>query len=71
MCSVTSVRYGELRQQVTATLREMQHLQTTAFMQDGAPPRIWRQVKEQIHANFCKNHVISRGFPDAWHPCTL
>ena len=37
------------------------------FMQDGAPPHIYRPVK-QLLTNFFGPRIISRHFPDQWPP---
>ncbi|GFX11381.1 uncharacterized protein TNCV_2804421 [Trichonephila clavipes] len=63
-CSVTSPRYSELpKQQVIPALYERQRLQTNIFMQDGATPRIRRQIKALLSANFGDNRVNIQIFP--------
>ena len=42
-------------------------METTVFMQDGAPPHIGRSVKELLRATF-GDRVISRHFEDPWPP---
>ena len=51
-----------LQQYVIPALRQRQFLETTVFMQYGAPPHIARQVTALLRTHFGDERVISRGF---------
>ncbi|GBO22048.1 hypothetical protein AVEN_157002-1 [Araneus ventricosus] len=65
-----------LRVPVTATFFRTSHfclterdcLDTSVFMQDGAPPHIARAVHGLLLDHFGDDRVISRIFPIAWSP---
>lgn len=68
-CSITGTRYCDLLQQkVIPALQDRQHLQTTVFMQDGAPPHIARPVTALLRDHFGDDRIISRSFPTTWPP---
>ena len=68
-CSITDSRYCNLFQKyVIPALRQRQCLETTVFLQDGAPSPIAQQVTALCRAHFGDERVISRGFPTAWPP---
>ncbi|GBN26490.1 hypothetical protein AVEN_61563-1 [Araneus ventricosus] len=68
-CSITAARYCELlQQQVIPALQERECLETTVFMQDGAPPHIARSVQVLLRALFGDDRVISGSFQTAWLP---
>ncbi|GBN71924.1 hypothetical protein AVEN_250459-1 [Araneus ventricosus] len=41
---------------------------STIFMQDGAPPHIATAVKQLLNLHFGNDRIISRHFPTAWPP---
>ena len=66
-CTVMSARYENiLMQHVIPTLQERNCVETTVFMQDGAPPYIGRQVQRELHETFTDERIISRSFPNPW-----
>lgn len=68
-CSVTGTSYSAmLREQLIPALQERNCLETTVFMQDGAPPHIAKEVKKLLRDTFGADRLISRGFDNAWPP---
>lgn len=68
-CSVNGTRYCDLlRQHVIPALRERGALDSTVFMQDGAPPHIANVVTRLLRNTFGENRIISRSFQNAWPP---
>ncbi|KFM63988.1 hypothetical protein X975_27038, partial [Stegodyphus mimosarum] len=56
-----------LQQQVILALQEREYLETTVFIQEGAPSHIARQALLCAHFG---DQVILRSFPIAWLPCS-
>lgn len=68
-CSVNADRYAAmLRNFVVPQLQQRGCLDSTTFMQDGAPPHIGRQVQRLLREHFSDSRIISRAFPTAWPP---
>ncbi|GFU63651.1 uncharacterized protein TNCV_4588561 [Trichonephila clavipes] len=58
-CSVTGTSYGTmLRGQLIRALQERHCLETTIFMQDGAPPHIAKPVKKLLHDTFGEDRAV-------------
>ena len=70
-CTVTGKRYEALlRNHVLQALQQLQCVDRTIFMQDGAPPHIPTPVKQLLNAQFGDDRIISRHFPTTWPPCS-
>ena len=77
-CTVTPASYENiLMQRVIPALQEHNCVETTVFMQDGAPPHIGRQVC-RLCETFTDECIISKSFPNPWparspdlNPCDL
>lgn len=66
-CSVTALRYHHmLNSFVVPQLQQRQCLESTTFMQDGAPPHIGLCVQRILRQHFTDDRVISRSFPTPW-----
>ena len=67
--SITGLRFCNLLQEyVIFALCQRQSLETTLFMDDGAPPHNSRELTSLLRAHFGNEFVISRGFSTAWPP---
>lgn len=53
---------------VIPQLQQRNCIDSTIFMQDGAPPHIGRRVKDVLRQHFTDARVISRAFPMNWPP---
>ena len=60
---MTSVSYV---QRVIPALQERNCVETTVFMQDGAPPPIGRQVQRLLRETVTDERIISRNFTNPW-----
>lgn len=68
-CSVNSHRYADMLENfVIPHLQQRNCIDSTIFMQDGAPPHIGRRVKDVLRQHFTDARVISRAFPTIWPP---
>lgn len=68
-CTVTAARLESmLRCFVIPELQQRGILDTTVFMQDGAPPHIGRCVKQLLQQHFTNDRIVARHFPIAWPP---
>ncbi|GBM82438.1 hypothetical protein AVEN_229479-1 [Araneus ventricosus] len=68
-CSIIGQRYRDmLRDFLVSQLQQRACLQDIIFMQDGAPPRIDRRVKQLLRQHFTDARVMSRHFPTVWPP---
>ncbi|GBM36494.1 hypothetical protein AVEN_249684-1 [Araneus ventricosus] len=68
-CTVNGTRYESLlRNQLIPTLQQRGYMDSTIFMQDGAPTHIATPVKQLLNLNFGNDRIISRHFPTAWPP---
>ena len=64
-CTVTSASYENiLMQRVIPALQERNCIETTVFIQVGAPPHIGRQVQRLLRETFTDERIISRSFPN-------
>ncbi|GBM40785.1 hypothetical protein AVEN_80795-1 [Araneus ventricosus] len=57
-----------LRNQLIPALKQRLRVDSTIFMQDGAPPHIATPVKQLLNLHFRNNRISSRHFPTAWPP---
>lgn len=68
-CTVTAARYADMLQNFTIPqLQQRGCLDSTIFMQDGAPPHIGLRVQRVLRQHFSNSRMISRAFPTAWPP---
>ncbi|GBM21250.1 hypothetical protein AVEN_149842-1 [Araneus ventricosus] len=66
-CTVKGKCYESLlRNQLIPALQQRGCLDSTIFMQDGAPPHIATPVKKLLNLHFGKDRIISRPFATAW-----
>ena len=66
-CTATSASYENIvMQRVIPALQERNCVEATVFMQDGASPRISRQVKCLLLETFTDERIISRSLPTPW-----
>ena len=65
-CTVTSASYENiLMQHVIPAFQEPNCVETTVFMQDGAPAHIGHQIR-LLRETFTNERIISRSFPNPW-----
>ncbi|GBL88979.1 hypothetical protein AVEN_255144-1 [Araneus ventricosus] len=68
-CTVDGKRYESLlRNQLIPALQQRGCVDSTIFMQDGAPPHIATPVKQLLNLHFGNDRTISCHFPTAWPP---
>ena len=66
-CTVTSASYENiLMQRVILPLHEHNWVETTVFMQDGAPPHVCRKVQRLLREALIDERIISRSSPNPW-----
>ncbi|GBN57259.1 hypothetical protein AVEN_17341-1 [Araneus ventricosus] len=66
-CTANGTRYESLlRNQLIPALQQRGCVDSTIFMQDGAPPHIATPVKQLLNPHFGNYRIISRHFPTAW-----
>ena len=66
-CIVTSASYENiLKQHVITALQELNWVETTVFMSNGAQPHIGRKVQRLLRETFTDERIISRSFPNPW-----
>ncbi|GBM29713.1 hypothetical protein AVEN_156899-1 [Araneus ventricosus] len=66
-CSVNGIRYKSLlRNQLIPALQQRVCVDSTIFMQDGAPPHIATPVKQLLNLYFGNVRIISCCFLTAW-----
>ncbi|GBM62922.1 hypothetical protein AVEN_22330-1 [Araneus ventricosus] len=71
-CTVNGTRYESLlRNQLIPALQQRGCVDSTIFMQVGAPPHIATPVKQLLNLHFGNDRIISRHFPTAWPPPEL
>ena len=64
---MTSTSYENiLMQSVIPVLQGRDCVETTVFMQNGAPPLIGRHVQRLLSETFTDERIISRRFPSPW-----
>ncbi|GFT06311.1 uncharacterized protein TNCV_1145141 [Trichonephila clavipes] len=63
--TVTGERYADI---IIGSLADKHLLESTIFMQDGAPPYIARRVKDLLRRSFGDDRVLSHHFHHAWPP---
>jgi hypothetical protein len=68
--SVTGAGYAHICYRIVSALVSlMKHqLESTTFMQDGAPPHIATRVKDVLRTPFGEDRMLSRHFRQAWPP---
>ncbi|GFW99641.1 uncharacterized protein TNCV_3418741 [Trichonephila clavipes] len=67
--TVTDERYADMLQnRIIPSLADKHLLESTIFMQDGAPPHIARRVKNLLRRSFGDDRVLNRHFHHAWPP---
>ena len=67
LCTITSASYENiLMQHVIPALQERNCVETSVFMQDGAPLHIGHQVQCLLRETFTDEHIIFRSFPNPW-----
>ncbi|GBM89651.1 hypothetical protein AVEN_22637-1 [Araneus ventricosus] len=67
--TVNGTRYESLlRNLLIPALRQLGCVDSTTFMQDGAPPHIATPVKQVLNLHFGNDRIISRHFPRACPP---
>ncbi|GBN43390.1 hypothetical protein AVEN_138006-1 [Araneus ventricosus] len=57
-----------LRNQLIPALQQRGCVDSTIFMQDGAPPHIATPVKQLLNLHFGNDRIISRHFLTVWPP---
>ncbi|GBM51964.1 hypothetical protein AVEN_194259-1 [Araneus ventricosus] len=68
-CTDNGTRYESLLcNQLIPELQQRGCVDSTIFMQDGAPPHIATPVKQLLNLHFGNDRIISRYFPTAWQP---
>ncbi|GBL99571.1 hypothetical protein AVEN_68835-1 [Araneus ventricosus] len=68
-CTVNGTRYESLwRNQLIPALQQRECVDSTIFMQDGAPPNIATPVKQLLNLHFGNDRIISCHFPTALPP---
>ncbi|GBM93967.1 hypothetical protein AVEN_106933-1 [Araneus ventricosus] len=68
-CTVNGTHYESLlRNQLIPALQQRGCVDSTIFMQDGAPPHIATSVKQLLNMHFGNDRIIGRHFPTAWPP---
>ncbi|GBM75493.1 hypothetical protein AVEN_183809-1 [Araneus ventricosus] len=68
-CTVNGTRYESLlRNHLVPAMQQRRCVDSTIFMQDGAPPHIATPVKQLLNLHFGIDRIISRHFPTAWPP---
>ena len=66
-CSVNAEKYRTmLLNFAIPQLQQRGCLESTIFMQDGAPPHIGLRVQEVLRQHFTNDQIISRAFPVKW-----
>ncbi|GBN48480.1 hypothetical protein AVEN_210077-1 [Araneus ventricosus] len=68
-CTVNGTHYESLlRNQLIPALQQHGCVNSTIFMQDGAPLHIATPVKQLSNLHFGNDRIISHHFPTAWEP---
>lgn len=68
-CTVTAARLASMLSRfVIPELQQRGILDTTIFMQDGAPPHIGTCVTQLLKQHFTNERIIGRTFPTSWPP---
>ncbi|GBN87143.1 hypothetical protein AVEN_173265-1 [Araneus ventricosus] len=68
-CTVNGTRYESLlRNQLIPELQQRGCVDSTIFMQAGAPAHIATSVKQLLYLHFGNDRIMSRHFPTAWLP---
>ncbi|GBN93660.1 hypothetical protein AVEN_24970-1 [Araneus ventricosus] len=68
-CTVNGTRYESLfRNQLIRALQQIVGVDSTIFMQDGAPPHIATPVKQLLNLHFGNDRINSHNFATAWPP---
>ncbi|GBM23639.1 hypothetical protein AVEN_117389-1 [Araneus ventricosus] len=71
-CKVNETRYESLLlNQLIPALQQRGCVESTIFMQDGAPPHIATPLKQLLNLHFRNDRIISRHFPTTWPPRSL
>ncbi|GBM33128.1 hypothetical protein AVEN_146281-1, partial [Araneus ventricosus] len=68
-CTISGTRYESLfsnQLNLFPALQQRGCVNSTIFMQDGAPPLIATPVKQLLNLHFVNNRIICRHFPTAW-----
>ncbi|GBM68126.1 hypothetical protein AVEN_176295-1 [Araneus ventricosus] len=66
-CTVNRTRYEFfLRNHLIPALQQRECVDSTIFMEDGAPPHIETPVKQMVNLHSGNDIIISRHFPTAW-----
>ncbi|GBM87610.1 hypothetical protein AVEN_119538-1 [Araneus ventricosus] len=66
-CAISGTSYESLlKSQLIPALQQRGCVDSTIFMQDGAPPHIATPVKQLLNLHFGDERIISRYFPTAW-----
>ncbi|GBM24458.1 hypothetical protein AVEN_41104-1 [Araneus ventricosus] len=66
-CTGNGIRYEcLLRNQLIPALQQRGYVDSTIFMQDGAPPHIATPMKQLLILHFGNDRIISRFSPAAW-----
>jgi hypothetical protein len=67
--SVTGAGYAHMLQNsISPSIADKHQLESTTFMQDGAPPHIATRVKDVLRTPFGEDRMLSRHFRQAWPP---
>ncbi|GBN77327.1 hypothetical protein AVEN_215415-1 [Araneus ventricosus] len=68
-CTVNGTRYeSPSRNQLIPALKHRGCVDSTIFMQDGAPLHIATPVKQLLNLHFGNDRITGRHFPTAWPP---
>ncbi|GBL90752.1 hypothetical protein AVEN_215499-1 [Araneus ventricosus] len=68
-CAINGTRYESfLRNQFIPALQQRGRVDSTIFMEYGAPPHIATPLKQLLNLNFGNDRIISRHFPTACQP---
>ncbi|GBM91339.1 hypothetical protein AVEN_21171-1 [Araneus ventricosus] len=68
-CTVNGTRYESLLgNQLIPALQQRECVDSTIFMQDGAPLHIATPVKQLLNLHFGNGRIISHHFRTAWPP---
>ncbi|GBM77343.1 hypothetical protein AVEN_2176-1 [Araneus ventricosus] len=69
VCTVNGTLYEtSLRNHLIPALQQRGCVDSTIFMEDGAPFHIATPVKQLLNLHFGNDRIISRYFPTAWPP---
>ncbi|GBM55541.1 hypothetical protein AVEN_16355-1 [Araneus ventricosus] len=68
-CTVDATRYESLlRNQFIPALQQRRCVDSTIFIQNGAPPHMAKPVKHLFDLHFGNDRIISNHFPTTWPP---